>query len=166
MNKSNGANYDLIDRQQGIWGIYAGSLIRGRYTTCSRSDDGKTGSQEAIDDVISQFNAAINPDGIKYGSITQVSSNGIITMGYGICLYEGVPVGGLHSNNQIWVNPDVCRNTGRNIIGVFITELFEVLIGVSDIHGDGSNVNEQDRYLSLEGKELMNYVYAKDEKTK
>jgi len=46
-------------------------------------------------------------------------------------------------------------STGRNIIGVFIKELFEELIGVSDIHGSGSLVNEQDRYLSLEGKELM-----------
>jgi hypothetical protein len=165
MNKSNGTNYALMDNN-----IHGTSyLVKPRFATWYRHDeDGKTGPQEAIEEVVAQFNDALNLAWISYGKLTEVNNNGDIKLGYALCSFNGRPVGGLHATDgtYAYVNPDVCRETGRDIRGVFVTEIFELLTFVSDIHGNGSNVNEKDRYLSLEGKELMNYVYAKDEETK
>jgi hypothetical protein len=165
MNKSNGTNYALMDNN--IHGT--SKLVKPRFATWYRHDeDGKTGPQEAIEEVVAQFNDALNLAWISYGKLTEVNNNGDIILGYALCLYNGHPVGGLHATDgtYAYVNPEVCQETGRDIRGVFVTEIFELLTFVSDIHGDGSNVNGQDRYLTIEGQELLRYVYAKDENTK
>jgi hypothetical protein len=165
MNKSNGTNYELIDNQSTKWG--GGILYQPRSATYCRSDqDGKTGPQEAIDNVIIQFNQALNLPWISYGNISKVDTYANIAIGYGYCMYGNGPVRGFHSTDDILVNPDVCRETNRNVQGVFIEELFELLTDTSDIHGRGSHVNGEDQYLTIEGQELLAYVYAKDEKTK
>jgi hypothetical protein len=164
MNKSNGTNYALIDNN-----AFGAKMTRPRYATWYRHDeDEKTGPDSAILEVVDQFNQALNPGWMSFGKMSQVNSNGNIALGYTLCLYNGTPVGGLHATDgsYAYVNPDVCRETGRDIRGVFVEEIFELLTHTGDIHGDGSHVQDQDRYLTVEGEELIRYVHARDEKTK
>ena len=162
MNKSYGTDYALIDNN-----IPGGQIAPAnkRYATWHFVErDGKTGPVEAIQEVVSQFNAPSNPSWMSYGSMSQVSK-GDIELGHSLCLWNGSPVGGKHARDgsYAYVNPDVCKETGRDIRGVFIEEIFEPRTYTSDIHGDGSHVNGQDRVIKKEGEELIVYTFIKDQ---
>lgn len=159
MNKSNGTNYNLIDNQTDP-NSRMGILLLPRYSTWNRQDDdGDTGPEGPIIEVINQFNEAFNLPWISYAEFRKVESGEDWTIGY-----DNYNAGGSHGTTYVRVNPRICDQLGRDYRGVFIEEIFEMLLRVSDIHGDGSHVNEFDRRLSLEGKELMNYVLVRDKK--
>lgn len=126
---------------------------------------GNVGSLEsqAFENLISSFNSALNPPWTSYGGITTSQGSGDIQISFN----TGTSFCGSHTTLPPWrifMETSLCQAIPRNIQGVMVEELFEVLTQTVDIDGNGSHVIKDDSRLADIGRAYLTYVYIKDAK--
>jgi hypothetical protein len=174
MKSGGGINYVKIDNNTNPVISGAGSLFFPRSFTAFIQNFDLVGSEATVDELLRQFNAAINPSGMSYGSVNR-NSTGTLRIGFATTYPSGIPApGGAHeysSSPTIWINSVVCASVGRNVLGVLVEELFEELTKTNDIDGTevggnpgSSTVRVNDNALSEAGRAYLAYVYVKDPK--
>jgi hypothetical protein len=168
-----GFPYNLIDAQTDanpLKGKLSSSFPR--EMLIYQVDAGASGPESYVQDVISRYDAAVNRPGLKMGSFTKVAgSSGTINMQYrhpivylgqNICGERATYPGPLY---VISIHSDRCAAISRNILGLMVQALFEILTGVVDIDGGGSSVNgPDDASITERGRAFLTYVYIKDSK--
>ena len=122
------------------------------------------GPEDVIQDAINQLNDALEYSWAKYGSLLRIDQrkNSSFGVGYGYCRNQF----GWHSPYWAGINPDHCL-TYKMKLGTFLEEIFELITRLNDIGGkdtatlitdpDTGNLNDV-------GKDLLAYVFVKDEK--
>jgi hypothetical protein len=162
LNASNGADYRKVDTwtnaNEGVL-EYVPPI---RWYREDRNDH--RGPDSVIKDVIDQLNGALEYSWASYGKFQKIDEreHSSFGLGYGYCRNQF----GWHSPFWAGVNPDHCLTEGMKK-GTFIEEIFELLTRLNDIGGidtaslitdpDTGNLNEM-------GKDLLAYVFVKDEK--
>jgi hypothetical protein len=162
MNASNGADYRKVD----TWtNTNEGVLEYVPPFKWYREDkDDYQGPEDVLLDAINQLNDALNYSWAKYGSLQRIDQrrNSCFGVGYGYCRNQF----GWHSPYWAGINPGHCL-TYKMKLETFIEEIFELITRLNDIGGrdtatlitdpDTGNLNEV-------GKDLLAYVFVKDEK--
>ena len=122
------------------------------------------GQEDVIQDAINQLNDALEYSWAKYGSFLRIDqrTNSSFGVGYGHCRNQF----GWHSPYWAGINPDHCLTYNMKL-GTFLEEIFELITRLNDIGGkdtatlitdpDTGNLNDV-------GKDLLAYVFVKDEK--
>jgi len=162
MNASHGADYRKVDtwtgKNEGVL-EYIPPLLWYRE---DRNDH--TGPSGVIQDAIDQLNGALDYSWAKYGCFQRLEKreNGSFGVGYGHCRNQF----GWHSPYWAGVNPDHCPTYSMKL-ATFIEEIFELITRLNDIgekdtatlitDADSGNLNDV-------GKDLLAYVFVKDEK--
>ena len=162
MNVSNAADYRKVDTwtnaNEGVL-EYVSPL---KWYQENRNDF--QGPENVIQDAINQLNDALDYPWAKYGSLQKIDQrqNSSFGVGYGYCRNQF----GWHNPYWAGVNPDHCL-TFKMKLGTFLEEVFELITRLNDIGGkdtatlitdpDTGNLNEV-------GKDLLAYVFVKDEK--
>lgn len=162
MNASHGADYRKVDtwagKNEGIL-EYIPPLLWYRE---NRND--YSGPSEVIQDAIDQLHGALEYSWAKYGGFQRIDQrkNSSFGVGYGHCRNQF----GWHSPYWAGVNPDHCL-TYEMKLATFIEEIFELITRLNDIgekdtatlitDADSGNLNDV-------GKDLLAYVFVKDEK--
>lgn len=164
MNALNGADYRKVD----TWiNANEGVLEYKSPLAWYREDkNGYHGPEDVIQDAIDQLNNALDYPWVRYGSLQRIDQrkNSSFGVGYGYCRNQY----GWHSPYWAGVNPDYCLTYVTKLETV-IEEIFELVTRLNDIGGkdtatlitdpDSGNLNEV-------GKDLLAYVFVKDEKIK
>jgi len=161
MNTGAGADYSLID----YWVDKGeGKLLYSPDAKWFRQNfNGYTGPEEPINDAINQLNNTLNYSWKKYGSYNKVSNGGNFGVGYDYCS------GNAGISTSVWAgcNPNICT-TYVPRLKIFLDEIFELQTQVDDIGGSSSNsviCDLSTGNLNAIGRDLLGYVYVKDEKT-
>jgi hypothetical protein len=162
MNASNGADYRKVD----TWtSANEGILEYIPPLQWYREDrNGMTGPEDVILDAVNQLNDALDYPWAKYGTIQRIEErkNSSFGVGYGYCRNQF----GWHNPYWAGVNPQHCP-TDKMKLETVLEEIFELLTRLNDIGGkdtatlitdpDTGNLNDV-------GKDLLAYVFVKDEK--
>jgi len=162
MNACNGADYRKVD----TWTDTSEGILEYIPPLQWYREDrnGMTGPEDVILDAISQLNDALDYAWAKYGIIQRIGErkNRSFGVGYGYCRNQF----GWHNPYWAGVNPEHCP-TYKMKLETFLEEIFELLTRLNDIGGkdtaslitdpDSGNLNEV-------GKDLLAYVFVKDEK--
>jgi len=162
MNASNGVDYRKVD----TWtSANEGILEYIPPLQWYREDrNGMTGPEDVILDAISQLNDALDYPWAKYGTIQRIEErkNSSFGVGYGHCRNQF----GWHNPYWAGVNPWHCA-TDKMKLATFLEEIFELLTRLNDIGGKdtASLITDPDTgNLNEVGKDLLAYVFVKDEK--
>jgi hypothetical protein len=164
MNALNGADYRKVD----TWiNANEGVLEYKSPLAWYREDkNGYHGPEDVIQDAIDQLNNALDYPWARYGNLQRIDQrkNSSFGVGYGYCRNQY----GWHSPYWAGVNPDYCLTYVTKLETV-LEEIFELVTRLNDIGGkdtatlitdpDSGNLNEV-------GKDLLAYVFVKDEKIK
>ncbi len=126
---------------------------------------GNSTELEALGIPVGQFNAALAHMWMGFGGAVMTFGGGDIDVRFS----STFTACGFHSTSApyaILINSPSCAAIRRNILGVMIEELFELLTRTSDIdrNGGSSSVVLNDNTLSEPGKAYLTYVYIKDPK--
>ena len=162
MNTSSGADYRKVD----TWtNANEGVLEYEPPLRWFREDrDDFQGPEDVIVNAINQLNEALHYPWAEYGRIQRIdrrkkSSFGV---GYGYCRNQF----GWHSPYWAGVNSQHCPEY-RMRLATFIEEIFELITRLNDIGGNDTAsliTDPQTGNLNGVGKDLLAYVYVKDEK--
>jgi hypothetical protein len=162
LNASNGADYRMVD----TWtSANEGVLEYVPPIKWYREDrNNHRGPEGFIIDVIDQLNEALEYPWASYGRFQRIEEreNSSFGVGYGYCRNQF----GWHNPYWAGVNPDHCLSGGMKQ-GTFIEEIFELLTRLNDIGGKdtASLITDPDTGdLNGLGKDLLAYVFVKDEK--
>lgn len=162
MNASNGADYRIVDTwinsNEGVL-EYAPPL---RWYREDRNDC--RGPDNVIQDAVSQLNGALDYSWAKYGRFQRIGQrkNNSFGVGYGFCRNQF----GWHSPYWAGVNPDHCP-ADKTRLETFLEEIFELITRLNDIGGEDTAcliTDPRTGNLNDVGKDLLAYVFVKDEK--
>lgn len=162
MNASHGADYRKVDTwintNEGVL-EYAPPLLWYRE---DRND--YQGPDDVVQDAIDQLNEALDYSWAKYGSFRRIDQrrNGSFGVGYGYCRNQF----GWHSPYWAGVNPDHCQ-AYKTKLETLLEEIFELITRLNDIGGKdtaGLITDSGTGELNGVGKDLLAYVFVKDEK--
>jgi hypothetical protein len=162
MNASNGADYRKVDTwintNEGVL-EYVPPL---KWYREDRND--YQGPEDVIQDAIDQLNDALDYSWVKYGSLQRIvqRENSSFGVGYGYCRNQF----GWHNPYWAGVNPDHCL-TYKMKLATFLEEIFELVTRLNDIGGKDTAALIADPdtgSLNDVGKDLLAYVFVKDEK--
>lgn len=162
MNASNGTDYRIVDTwinsNEGVL-EYAPPIMWYRK---DRND--YRGPDDVIQDAVNQLNGALDYSWAKYGRLQRVGQrkNDSFGVGYGFCRNQF----GWHSPYWAGVNPDHCP-TEKSRLETFLEEIFELITRLNDIGGEdtaGLITDPNTGNLNGVGKDLLAYVFVKDEK--
>jgi hypothetical protein len=162
MNASNGADYRKVD----TWiNTNEGVLEYVPPIKWFLEDkNGYQGPEDVIQDVVDQLNDALAYSWANYGSFQKVDQrkNNSFGVGYGYCRNQF----GWHSPYWAGVNPDHCL-TYKMKLATFLEEIFELITRLNDIGGKDTATlitDPETGNLNEVGKDLLAYVFVKDEK--
>ena len=162
MNASNGADYRKVD----TWiNTNEGVLEYVPPFKWYREDRGDfEGPEDVIQDALNQLNDALSYSWANYGSLQQIDQrkNSSFGVGYGHCRNQF----GWHSPYWAGVNPDHCV-TYKMKLATFLEEVFELITRLNDIGGKDTATlitDPETGNLNEMGKDLLAYVFVKDEK--
>lgn len=162
MNVSNGADYRKVD----TWiNTNEGVLEYVPPFKWYREDrNGLQGPEDVIRDAVNQLNEALDYSWAKYGRLQRIGQrkNDSFGVGYGFCRNQF----GWHSPYWAGVNPDHCP-TDKTRLETFLEEIFELITRLNDIGGQdtaGLITDPDTGNLNGVGKDLLAYVFVKDEK--
>jgi hypothetical protein len=158
-NSTNNAPYQWMDDQS------SQLRFKKRNHVVYRKDrDGVTGPESVWDSVFDQLNSALSLGWVNWGNVNRQPSatSGDFSYGYGICIFGGGRVDGLHGGSFILVDPEMCQEEmSRRSVG--LEEAFENICRVDNIGGMPSLMTIQKWGVLLpRGKDLFAYVFAKD----
>jgi hypothetical protein len=162
MNTSHGADYRKVDTWTGInEGVleYAPSL---KWFREDKNDF--RGPEDVIAQAVAQLNGALDFSWANYGRFQKIDrrENGSFGVGYGYCRNQF----GWHSPYWAGINPDHCR-MHKMKLATFLEEIFELITRLNDIgEGDTATLitNPETGHLNEIGRDLLAYVFVKDEK--
>jgi hypothetical protein len=162
MNASHGADYRVVD----TWiGENEGILEYAPPLKWYREDrDGYNGPEDVIKDAVDLMNEALSYSWATYGSLRRIErrTNGSFGVGYGYCRNQF----GWHNLYWAGVNPEYC-DTSEERLSTFLEELFELISRLNDIGGKDTASLITDPVsgrLNEMGKDLLAYIFVKDEK--
>jgi hypothetical protein len=162
MNASNGADYRIVDtwinNNEGVL-EYVPPL-----KWFLEDKNGFQGPEEVIRDAINQLNEALDFPWAQYGSLQRIDQrqNSSFGVGYGYSRNQF----GWHSPYWAGVNPDHC-STYKMKLATFLEEIFELVTRLNDIGGEDTAsyiTDPETGNLNEVGKDLLAYVFVKDEK--
>lgn len=162
MNASNGADYRIVDTwmnsNEGVL-EYVPPL---KWYREDRND--YCGPDDIILDAVNQLNEALDYSWARYGKLQKIDrrKNDSFGVGYGYCRNQF----GWHSPYWAGVNPDHCL-TDKTKLETFLEEIFELITRLNDIGGKDTAsliTDPQTGRLNGVGKDLLAYVFVKDEK--
>lgn len=162
MNASHGADYRAVD----TWaGANEGILEYAPPLKWYREDrDGFQGPEGVIQDAVDLLNEALSFNWATYGSLMRIEqrTNGSFGVGYGYCRNQF----GWHNPYWAGINPEYCT-TAEEQLATFLEELFELITRLNDIGSKdtaGLITDPGGGRLNERGKDLLAYVFVKDEK--
>ena len=124
------------------------------------------GPEDVIQEAIDQLNDALDYPWARYGNLQKIDQrkNSSFGVGYGYCRNQY----GWHSPYWAGVNPDYCL-TYKTKLETFLEEIFELITRLNDIGGKDTATlitDPESGKLNEVGKDLLAYVFVKDEKSK
>jgi hypothetical protein len=162
MNASHGADYRVVD----TWiGENEGILEYTPPLKWYREDrDGFQGREAVIQEAVDQLNDALSYSWATYGSLMRIEqrTNGSFGLGYGYCRNQF----GWHNPYWAGINPEYCA-TAEEQLSTFLEELFELITRLNDIGSKDTAsliTDSGSGRLNERGKDLLAYVFVKDEK--
>jgi hypothetical protein len=160
MNSGNGADYSVFDYELDWWGAV---LTWARQVAWERRDEGRTGSDEPILQVVGQFNDALSFTWKQYGNFTQIL-NGRLGVGYAnLERFDNTVYSFFY--DSIFVDPQACP-TPDDILNAFVDAFFRKFTLSGYIHEQQPHyaICDQPGYLNAIGKDFLAYIYVKDQR--